>query len=435
MTKQPIAFLSYVRADDEHEGGRLSQFRELLSREVRMQTGEEFPIFQDRNDIKWGQNWKQRLDNSLDAVTFLIPVITPGFFRSKPCRDELARFLAREKSLGRSDLVLPVYYINCPTLNDEVKRAGDDLAQTIYEHQYADWRELRFEPFTAPEMRRQIAKLATQIGEAIARFAPPTPTIGTSSDAGAPPRAAAAQAQDVSAGQTAPFGRPVAEKTEPPILVVDALHRGDFTTIADAIREARFGHRILVKPGLYTEALIIDKPLELLGDGSPGEVVVQAKDAHVILFRTTMGRIVNLSLRQLGGDYYAVDITQGRLVLENCDIISQGNSCVAIHNGAPIRSCGAIASTTAKRAECPSTKQASARSRTTTSSAMLVGASQSASRATRRSARTASTTANLPECSSTKRARHDRGQRHLRQRSRRRRDQGAWQPDCPREPD
>jgi hypothetical protein len=66
-------------------------------------------------------------------------VITPGFFRSKPCRDELARFLAREKSLGRSDLVLPVYYINCPTLNDEVKRAGDDLAQAIYEHQYADW--------------------------------------------------------------------------------------------------------------------------------------------------------------------------------------------------------------------------------------------------------------------------------------------------------
>ncbi len=302
MTKQPIAFLSYVRADDEHEGGRLSQFRELLGREVRMQTGEEFPIFQDRNDIRWGQNWKQRLDDSLDAVTFLIPVITPGFFKSKPCRDELARFLAREKSLGRSDLVLPVYYINCPTLNDEVKRAGDDLAQAIYEHQYADWRELRFEPFTAPEMRRQIAKLATQIGEAIARFAPPTPTIRTLGDAGAPPRAAAAQAQDVSAGQTAPSGRPVAEKTEPPILVVDALHRGDFTTIADAIREARSGHRILIKPGLYTEALVIDKPLELLGDGRPGEVVVQAKDAHVILFRTTMGRIVNLSLRQLGGD-------------------------------------------------------------------------------------------------------------------------------------
>ena len=59
MTKQPIAFLSYVRADNEHEGGRLSQFRELLGREVRMQTGEEFTIFQDRNDIRWGQNWKR----------------------------------------------------------------------------------------------------------------------------------------------------------------------------------------------------------------------------------------------------------------------------------------------------------------------------------------------------------------------------------------
>ena len=55
-----------------------------------MQTGEEFPIFQDRNDIKWGQNWKQRVEESLDRYTFLIPVITPGFFKSSNCRDGVA---------------------------------------------------------------------------------------------------------------------------------------------------------------------------------------------------------------------------------------------------------------------------------------------------------------------------------------------------------
>ena len=55
MSNNPIAFMSYVRMDDAHENGRLSQFRERLSGEVRMQCGEEFEIFQDRNDIAWGQ--------------------------------------------------------------------------------------------------------------------------------------------------------------------------------------------------------------------------------------------------------------------------------------------------------------------------------------------------------------------------------------------
>lgn len=36
---EPAAFLSYVRADDQHEGGLISQFRERLSAEVRMRRG------------------------------------------------------------------------------------------------------------------------------------------------------------------------------------------------------------------------------------------------------------------------------------------------------------------------------------------------------------------------------------------------------------
>lgn len=71
--------MSYVRMDDAHENGRLSQFRERLSGEVRMQTGESFEIFQDRNDIKWGQQWEERINGTLDAVTFLIPIITSAY--------------------------------------------------------------------------------------------------------------------------------------------------------------------------------------------------------------------------------------------------------------------------------------------------------------------------------------------------------------------
>ena len=77
--RTPLAFMSYVRFDDQHENGRLTEFRNRLSGEIRMQTGEGFSIFQDRNDIQWGQNWKERIEDSIDEVTFLIPIITPSF--------------------------------------------------------------------------------------------------------------------------------------------------------------------------------------------------------------------------------------------------------------------------------------------------------------------------------------------------------------------
>jgi cobaltochelatase CobT len=109
MSRTALAFMSYVNVDDQHESGRLTQLRERLSGEVRMQTGAPFDIFQDRKDIAWGQQWQERINQSLDAVTFLIPIITPAFFRSDACRDELERFLKREKELGRGDLILPVY--------------------------------------------------------------------------------------------------------------------------------------------------------------------------------------------------------------------------------------------------------------------------------------------------------------------------------------
>ncbi|CAK8716344.1 hypothetical protein GMJAKD_05510 [Candidatus Electrothrix aarhusensis] len=169
MSRTALAFMSYVNLDDQHERGRLTRFRECLSGEVRMQTGEPFDIFQDRKDIAWGQQWQERIDESLDAVTFLIPIITPGFFRSDACRDELERFLKREEELKRGDLILPVYYIKCPVLQNKAKREHDTLAQVIAARQYADWRDLRFEDFTSPLVRKALANMAEQIVEALER--------------------------------------------------------------------------------------------------------------------------------------------------------------------------------------------------------------------------------------------------------------------------
>jgi len=342
----PLAFMSYVHLDDEHEAGRLTQFRERLSGEVRMQTGEEFPIFQDRTDIKWGQNWREHIDESLDKVTFLIPIITPCFFKSAECRSEVEQFLERERKLKRNDLILPVYYVSCPLVDDEERRQADDLARVIAERQWADWRDLRFEPFTSPDVRKALADMAIQIREALEyRLTPKRGTVKWGSASlhaegqlrveDTALRAETAYAELAKATEAA---RGPVSKTEPPTRVVDPMHRGDHATITEAIAAASAGDRILVRPGLYQEALVIDKPLEIIGDGEPGEIEVEATEGSVLVFRTSMGRVANLTLRQMGGNAVAgVDIVQGRLQLEDCDISSEGEFCVLIGSGADPR--------------------------------------------------------------------------------------------------
>jgi len=324
---KPAALMSYVHSDDKYK--QLSTLRERLSDEVAMQIGIEFPIFQDTKDIHWGQNWEERIESALtEKITFLIPIITPSFFNSVPCREELERFLEVEGKLKRNDLILPIYFVDTVLLNDAQLRATDPLAEVIASRQYADWRELRFEPFTNPLVGKTLARLASQIRDAL-------PIIQTTK------KVFKTHAEPATATTSEAAEQPSEDRIariDPPTFVVDPMHRGDFTTITEAIKSVKPGTRILVRKGLYREGLIIDKPLEIIGDGEVGDVVIQVTDMNVILFQTTMGRVANLTLRQMGGaDWFSVNIAQGRLELEDCDIMCQSLSGVGIHGSADPR--------------------------------------------------------------------------------------------------
>lgn len=309
---------------------------------MRVQTGEKFEIFQDRNGIAWGQHWQQRLYGSLDTATFLIPIMTPSFFKSPACRAEFNHFLVRELRLNRNDLILAVYYVDCAILNDSAKRQTDPLAEVVAARQYSDWRELRFEPFTSPQVGKMVAKMAIQIVEALERSQPKqkvtaAPTM--TATRGEIVHATRAMAQErVNAPEQSTGTHGPTQKTEPPTHIVDAVKRGDYSTLTDALQAAKAGDRILVRPGLYREGVIIEKPVEIIGDGDLGEVLFEATGKDAILFKASMGRIANLTVRQLGGGkWYCVDISQGRLDLDGCDITSQSLACVAIHGGADPR--------------------------------------------------------------------------------------------------
>lgn len=118
------------------------------------------------------------------------------------------------------------------------------------------------------------------------------------------------------------------------IFTVDSEHKHDFSTISAAISAAKAGDKILILPGIYDESLIIDKELEIVGEGEVSNIVVQTLDRDVLLFKTTRGQVRNLTLKQVGtGRWYAVDIQQGELILQGCNITSKSLACVAVHNG------------------------------------------------------------------------------------------------------
>ena len=163
--RRPIAFLSYVRDDDDHDLGGITKLRQRLEGEVKVQTGKSFEIFQDRNDIRWGQFWEERIVNSLSDVTFLIPIITPSFFVSPACRSEFDTFLRMEKTLGVTRLILPLYYVSCDAI-DQPKQS-DPIVQSIKERQWTDWRPFRFEPYDRSDVRSALARLASNIKASI----------------------------------------------------------------------------------------------------------------------------------------------------------------------------------------------------------------------------------------------------------------------------
>lgn len=107
--------------------------------------------------------------------------------------------------------------------------------------------------------------MATQIVEALdlagqsQRNAAPTPQETAL-------RKNARRAEEISAQRAeSPSAQPddetrlPAPKTEPPTRVVDAFFRGDHATLSEALNVYKPGDRILVRPGLYQEGIVIDK--------------------------------------------------------------------------------------------------------------------------------------------------------------------------------
>jgi hypothetical protein len=200
-SKRPVAFMSYAHHDDS--GGSLTTFRDRLVAELRSQTGTDVEIFMDSDAIRLGEQWRKRLNEGLATSTFLLPIITPSFLTSPYCRDELETFRGHEQALGREDLILPVYYIDCEHFRGSaVDEAAAAALEAVLERQYFDWRKLRTVTPGQQRVSQARIELAGEIRMAMARI--PSSSEPVPGPVDEPPPARDVPAGDDVASETSP---------------------------------------------------------------------------------------------------------------------------------------------------------------------------------------------------------------------------------------
>ena len=79
------------------------------------------------------------------------------------------------------------------------------------------------------------------------------------------------------------------------VLVVSQTGRGDFKSIAKAIAAAPAGATIKIDSGFYEEALVVSKPLTLIGDPN-GLAVVTNSDFALLTVKSTELKVQNLAM-------------------------------------------------------------------------------------------------------------------------------------------
>jgi branched-chain amino acid transport system substrate-binding protein len=167
-----IGFFSYSRDDDESYRGRLSALREAIQHELSAQLGrsrKNFRLWQDHEAIAPGRLWEAEIKAAVEQAVFFIPIVTPRGVNSQHCQFEFESFLARERALGRTDLVFPILYVPVPALENEAQWRDHPVLSVIGKRQYVDWQTFRYADAPTPAMREEIARFARKIVEALTR--------------------------------------------------------------------------------------------------------------------------------------------------------------------------------------------------------------------------------------------------------------------------
>jgi hypothetical protein len=165
-----VGFFAYSREDDEDSRGALPALRDAIQRELGAQLGRSrrgFRLWQNMEAIAPGPLWESEIKTAVEQSVFFIPIVTPRAVSSNDCLFEFEVFLARERGLGRSDLVFPILYIGVPALEREAQWRSHPVLSIIGTRQYVDWRRLRLLDVRSHEVAEQVEHFCANISRAL----------------------------------------------------------------------------------------------------------------------------------------------------------------------------------------------------------------------------------------------------------------------------
>ncbi len=156
-----------------------------------------------------------------------------------------------------------------------------------------------------------------------------------STNAPTTPNAASPTAQTVIENKSPPAKTAAGKSITQKSFVVSADGRGDFASVGEAVKNVPVNAKLSIRPGVYRESVVIDKNVEITGDGLVENIIIVGENSSCLQMQTDKAVVHNLTLRgngaRFGKAFFAVDILRGELILENCDISSDSLSCVAVH--------------------------------------------------------------------------------------------------------
>lgn len=166
MTEKSTVFLSYAHIDDD-DRGIVGWLTGALESELKRQTGTDWSVFQDARGIKFGQPWQTVIRSSVASAGFFVFLLSPSYFQSDSCREELEVFLRREEQLDRPDLIFPLRWI-APRASQKT----DNLVKAALARQYIDISGLRHADTKSEPWRAAVSNIAGGIIEAADRGTP-----------------------------------------------------------------------------------------------------------------------------------------------------------------------------------------------------------------------------------------------------------------------
>lgn len=161
----PSGFWSYAHSDDDATDGHVRRLATQVANAFRLLTGTDLDLFFDRDSLKWGDEWKDKIDSSIHGTTFFIPIITPSYLASEACREEFLSFWKKSSESGLGELLLPIIY--APVEFDV--SSDDEIIAIVSRVQSEIWNEIRLEEESSSIYKKSLNGLANRLKEIAAR--------------------------------------------------------------------------------------------------------------------------------------------------------------------------------------------------------------------------------------------------------------------------